>query len=192
MAITSNVGDARGGRFDLPVGQGHFAILRKHLYGIPKSVPYRPPRDTVRPTVKGLQSALVVGKSKAKRSGWIKYGRVKVQFYWDRDGQKNETSSCWVACRPSLGRQELGLDDHSAHRPGSAGRFPGRRSGPAHHRRPGLQRRPDAALDIARQPDAVRHPHPQQQGRQFGQRELRFSSRTRRARSRSMSGRKRT
>jgi type VI secretion system secreted protein VgrG len=62
---------------------------------IPKAIPYRPPRDTVRPTVKGLQSALVVGKSGEEI--WVdKYGRVKVQFYWDRVGQKNETSSCWV------------------------------------------------------------------------------------------------
>jgi type VI secretion system secreted protein VgrG len=24
------------------------------------------------------------------------YGRVRVQFHWDRYGQKNEKSSCWV------------------------------------------------------------------------------------------------
>src|SRR6202030_1499198 len=24
------------------------------------------------------------------------YGRVIVQFYWDRQGQKNESSSCWI------------------------------------------------------------------------------------------------
>jgi type VI secretion system secreted protein VgrG len=62
---------------------------------IPKSVAYRPPRETPRPTVKGLQPALVVGK--AGEEIWVdKYGRVKVQFYWDRQGQKNENSSCWV------------------------------------------------------------------------------------------------
>jgi type VI secretion system secreted protein VgrG len=62
---------------------------------IPKSVPYRPPRDTMRPTVHGLQPALVVGK--AGEEIWVdKYGRVKVQFYWDRLGKKNENSSCWL------------------------------------------------------------------------------------------------
>jgi type VI secretion system secreted protein VgrG len=62
---------------------------------IPKTVPYRPPRETQRPTVRGLQSALVVGK--AGEEIWVdKYGRVKVQFYWDRLGKKNEDSSCWV------------------------------------------------------------------------------------------------
>ena len=65
---------------------------------IPKTVPYRPPRDAERPTVHGLQPALVVGK--AGEEIWVdKYGRVKVQFYWDRLGKKNENSSCW--CRVS-------------------------------------------------------------------------------------------
>jgi type VI secretion system secreted protein VgrG len=65
---------------------------------IPKTVPYRPPRVTGRPTVQGLQPALVVGQ--AGEEIWVdKYGRIKVQFYWDRLGKKNETSSCW--CRVS-------------------------------------------------------------------------------------------
>ena len=62
---------------------------------IPKTVPYRPPRATRKPVVQGPQTALVVGK--AGEEIWVdNYGRVKVQFYWDREGQKNETSSCWV------------------------------------------------------------------------------------------------
>ena len=62
---------------------------------IPKSVPYRPPRDTPRPTVQGLQTAVVVGQS-GEEIWTDKYGRVKVQFFWDRVGKKNENSSCWV------------------------------------------------------------------------------------------------
>jgi len=62
---------------------------------IPKSVPYRPARKSRRPFVQGPQSALVVGPSGEEI--WVdKYGRVKVQFYWDRLGKKNESSSCWV------------------------------------------------------------------------------------------------
>jgi type VI secretion system secreted protein VgrG len=62
---------------------------------IPKANQYRPPRETPRPVVKGLQPALVVGKSGEEI--WVdQYGRVKVQFYWDRVGEKNENSSCWV------------------------------------------------------------------------------------------------
>ncbi len=62
---------------------------------IPQSVSYRPPRKTMRPTVHGLQSALVVGK--AGEEIWVdNYGRVKVQFYWDRYGSDDENSSCWI------------------------------------------------------------------------------------------------
>jgi type VI secretion system secreted protein VgrG len=62
---------------------------------IPSSVPYRPPRDAVKPVVRGTQPALVVGPS-GEEIYTDKYGRVKVQFYWDREGQKNENSSCWI------------------------------------------------------------------------------------------------
>lgn len=61
----------------------------------PQSVPYRPQRKTPKPVVQGPQTALVVGKSGEEI--WVdKYGRIKVQFYWDRVGQKDENSSCWV------------------------------------------------------------------------------------------------
>jgi len=59
------------------------------------SVAYRPTRVTPKPFVQGPQPALVVGK--AGEEIWVdNYGRVIVQFYWDRLGQKNEQSSCWV------------------------------------------------------------------------------------------------
>jgi type VI secretion system secreted protein VgrG len=62
---------------------------------IPASFPYRPARITPRPFVQGPQTALVVGK--AGEEIWTdSYGRVTVQFYWDREGKKNENSSCWI------------------------------------------------------------------------------------------------
>ena len=62
---------------------------------IPSSITYRPPRLTPKPFVQGPQPALVVGKQGEEI--WVdKYGRVIVQFYWDRQGQKNEKSSCWI------------------------------------------------------------------------------------------------
>ena len=62
---------------------------------IPAKVPFRPARVTPRPFVQGLQTALVVGKSSEEI--WVdKYGRIKVQFYWDRLGKKDEKSSCWI------------------------------------------------------------------------------------------------
>ena len=62
---------------------------------IASDIPYRPPRLTPKPFVQGPQTALVVGKDGEEI--WVdKYGRVIVQFYWDRLGQKNENSSCWI------------------------------------------------------------------------------------------------
>jgi len=62
---------------------------------IPFATPFRPDRVTPRPVAHGLQSAVVVGSSGEEI--WIdKYGRVKVQFFWDRVGKDNEQSSCWV------------------------------------------------------------------------------------------------
>ena len=56
---------------------------------------FRPARITPRPTMGGPQTALVVGPS-GEEIYCDKYGRVKVQFYWDRYGKKNENSSCWI------------------------------------------------------------------------------------------------
>ena len=41
-----------------------------------------------------------------------KYGRVKVQFHWDREGKNDENSSCWVRVSPGLGRQRAGASYH--------------------------------------------------------------------------------
>ena len=62
---------------------------------IPADVPYRPPRVTPKPVVQGTQTAIVVGPPGEEL--WPdKYGRVKVQFHWDREGDNNEHSSCWI------------------------------------------------------------------------------------------------
>jgi type VI secretion system secreted protein VgrG len=61
----------------------------------PKEDPFRPVRRTRKPVVHGPQTAIVVGK--AGEDIWTdKYGRVKLQFHWDREGQSDENSSCWV------------------------------------------------------------------------------------------------
>jgi type VI secretion system secreted protein VgrG len=62
---------------------------------IPLELPYRPLRDTPKPVVQGLQSAVVVGAA-GKEIDIDKYGRVKVQFHWDREGKSDDSSSCWV------------------------------------------------------------------------------------------------
>jgi type VI secretion system secreted protein VgrG len=56
---------------------------------------FRPARSTPRPTMGGPQTAVVVGPG-GEEIYTDKYGRVKVQFHWDRYGKKNENSSCWI------------------------------------------------------------------------------------------------
>jgi type VI secretion system secreted protein VgrG len=62
---------------------------------VPASTPIRPPRITPVPVVQGCHTAVVVGPG-GEEIFTDKYGRVKVQFHWDREGKKNENSSCWV------------------------------------------------------------------------------------------------
>jgi type VI secretion system secreted protein VgrG len=62
---------------------------------IPAEVPFRPPLATPRPTIKGVQSAIVVGPS-GEEIYTDEHGRVKVQFPWDRLGKSDDKSSCWI------------------------------------------------------------------------------------------------
>lgn len=64
---------------------------------IPDSVVFRPARSTPKPTIHGSQTAVVVGPP-GEEIWPDKYGRVKVQFFWDREGKRDENASCWVRC----------------------------------------------------------------------------------------------
>jgi len=72
---------------------------------IPAALPYRPQRTTRKPIVQGTQTAVVVGPA-GEEIFTDKYGRVKVQFHWDAEGNNNADSACW--CRvatPWAGKQ---------------------------------------------------------------------------------------
>ncbi len=62
---------------------------------IPLAMPFRPQRLSPKPVVQGTQTAVVVGPQ-GEEIFTDKYGRVKVQFHWDREGKADENSSCWV------------------------------------------------------------------------------------------------
>ncbi len=66
-----------------------------HFACVPAALRYRPPRVTAKPVIAGVQTATVVGP-KGEEIFVDKYGRVKVQFHWDREGKKDATSSCWL------------------------------------------------------------------------------------------------
>lgn len=66
-----------------------------HFDVIDAKEPYRLPLAATKPTVLGPQTATIVGPA-GEEIYTDKYGRVKVQFHWDRYGERNENSSCWV------------------------------------------------------------------------------------------------
>ncbi|MDX1693219.1 MAG: type VI secretion system tip protein TssI/VgrG, partial [Ketobacteraceae bacterium] len=62
---------------------------------LPADVTYRPPHQHRKKPVEGAQTAFVTGPA-GEEIYTDEYGRVKVQFHWDREGQYNEATSCWV------------------------------------------------------------------------------------------------
>ncbi len=72
---------------------------------IPEALPFRPQRITPKPCVMGAQTAVVVGPQ-GEEIFTDKYGRVKVQFFWDREGKNDANSSCWLRVgTPWAGKQ---------------------------------------------------------------------------------------
>ena len=77
------------------MGEGEGSTCRCAFTAMPTVHPFRPRRLTPKPFVQGPQTAVVVGP-KGDEIFTDKYGRVKVQFHWDRRGKKDENSSCWI------------------------------------------------------------------------------------------------
>jgi type VI secretion system secreted protein VgrG len=69
--------------------------------------PFRPERKTPKPVIHGTQTAYVVGPA-GEEIFTDKYGRVKVQFHWDRDGQNDAGSSCWLRVAQSWAGKRWG------------------------------------------------------------------------------------
>jgi type VI secretion system secreted protein VgrG len=88
LVVSAKLTGSDTGEFDF-TAEAHFA-----------DKPHRPPRRTPKPVVYGVQSAKVVGPA-GDEIHTDEFGRVRVQFPWDREGNSDERSSCWV--RVSLG-----------------------------------------------------------------------------------------
>ncbi|MCA9114144.1 MAG: type VI secretion system tip protein VgrG [Planctomycetaceae bacterium] len=67
---------------------------------IPQDVPFRPLAETPKPVVHGSQTAVVTGPP-GEEIWPDQYGRVRVQFFWDREGERDAESSCWVRVQQS-------------------------------------------------------------------------------------------
>jgi type VI secretion system secreted protein VgrG len=76
-------------------GQASAFTYENRFACVPIVLPYRPQRVTRKPVIAGAQTATVVGP-RGEEIFCDKYGRVKVQFHWDREGKKDADSSCWV------------------------------------------------------------------------------------------------
>jgi type VI secretion system secreted protein VgrG len=88
-------------------GQGGGLTYSNSFVCIPIKLPFRPARETPVPFIAGVQNALVTGPA-GKEIFTDKYGRVKVQFYWDREGKSDENSSCWIRVAQSFAGKRWG------------------------------------------------------------------------------------
>jgi type VI secretion system secreted protein VgrG len=71
-------------------------------------VPYRPPLTTPKPVVRGVQVARVVGPVD-EEIHMDEYGRIRVQFPWDRDGKFDDFSTCWMRVGEQWGGEAYGF-----------------------------------------------------------------------------------
>jgi type VI secretion system secreted protein VgrG len=93
--LTSVTHHAQQGGLYSGVGSPEEARYQNTFACIPFAIPFRPLRRTPKPMIQGSQTAFVVGP-KGEEIFCDKYGRVKVQFHWDRIGKDDDQSSCWV------------------------------------------------------------------------------------------------
>ncbi len=77
---------------------------------IGRNVPWRPGRgfNSQAPKLYGLQTATVVGPA-GDEIHTDEYGRVRVQFHWDRVGQYDEKSSAWVRVATAWSGPNFGM-----------------------------------------------------------------------------------
>ncbi|MFL9814259.1 type VI secretion system tip protein VgrG [Stutzerimonas sp. VN223-3] len=89
-------------------GAGAFTQgYRNHFTATPWAVPFRPALHHPKPRILGSQSAVVTGPA-GEEIHCDEYGRVKVQFFWDRDGQANDKTSCWLRVSSSWAGDRYG------------------------------------------------------------------------------------
>jgi type VI secretion system secreted protein VgrG len=74
------------------LAQGRY---RNEFRCMPSEVAFRPRRRTPRPVISGIQTATVTG-APGDEIHPDAHGRIKVQFHWDREGGRDDKSSCWI------------------------------------------------------------------------------------------------
>jgi type VI secretion system secreted protein VgrG len=82
------------------------------VHAVSAEIPYRPPAVTPKPVIHGIQSATVVGAATAQEVQEIhvdEFGRVRIQFPWDRDGKADDFASCWIRVNQGWGGKAYGF-----------------------------------------------------------------------------------
>ncbi len=88
-------------------GDGFVQGYRNHFSATPWDIPFRPALLHPKPKVLGSQTAVVTGPA-GEEIHCDEYGRVKVQFHWDREGQADDKTSCWLRVSSSWAGDRYG------------------------------------------------------------------------------------
>jgi type VI secretion system secreted protein VgrG len=88
-------------------GDGFVQGYRNHFTATPWDIPFRPALRHPKPKVLGSQTAVVTGPA-GEEIHCDEYGRVKVQFHWDRHGQADDKTSCWLRVSSSWAGDRYG------------------------------------------------------------------------------------
>jgi len=95
-------------RGEAPFGASDFIQgYRNQFTATPWSAPFRPALSHPKPRILGSQSAVVTGPA-GEQIHCDEYGRVKVQFFWDREGKADEHTSCWLRVSSSWAGDRYG------------------------------------------------------------------------------------
>jgi len=78
-----------------------FTHYQNSFQAFPLETPFRAPITTPKPRIVGTQTAVVTGPE-GEEIWTDRYGRIKVQFHWDQEGQYDENTSCWIRVNQGL------------------------------------------------------------------------------------------
>jgi len=98
----------RGAGGEGPFGNTDFTQgYRNRFTATPWDIPFRPPLNHPKPKVLGSQTAVVTGPA-GEEIHCDEYGRIRVQFHWDRHGQADDKTSCWLRVSSSWAGDRYG------------------------------------------------------------------------------------
>jgi len=92
---------------NVDTGDGFAHGYRNRFSATPWDIPFRPPLNHPKPKVLGSQTAVVTGPA-GEEIHCDEYGRVRVQFHWDRHGQADDKTSCWLRVSSSWAGDRYG------------------------------------------------------------------------------------